>query len=394
MSRRLSLAAATILAGVAWAASSHAQQPAQAPEYDPLFMRLAASPAPDRAAILDGDGSRHTAYELYVTNLGQTPMKIVGLTVAKKKSGMEVGSESTTGKQLAAMYLTANRPGAAKQNELILKPWDSGVFFVWVNFATGTPLPDALDTSIQIEQHGEHAASGTVRTHPLAVSPAAPIAIQSPLRGKNWSAANGPSNSSAHRRAILLVDGQPMIGQRYAIDWVQLGDDGKTFAGDEHRNSSYHAWDQEIHAVADGRIVETRDGIPENVPNSDKLATAINWDTLAGNHIIQDLGGGHFAAYAHLRPDSLKVKTGDVVKAGDVIARLGNTGNSSEPHLHFQVCDAPSFPKSQGLPFAIESYTVQEFKLDKDAAGKETLVVKSTRPVRLQEPMENELDSF
>jgi hypothetical protein len=388
------IAGVAMLAAVISAASTNAQQPAQAPENDPLFMRLAASPAPDQAAILDGGGTKHSAYELYVANLGQTPMKIVGLTVTQKKSGTDVGSESGSGKQLAAMYLTAREPGAAEPNELILKPWESGVFFVWVDFAPGAALPDTLDTSIRIEQHGEHAASGTVRARSLTLNPAAPIVIQSPLRGKNWSAANGPSNTSAHRRAVLLVNGQPLIGQRYAIDWVQLGDDGKTFAGDEHRNSSYHAWDQEIHAVADGRVVETRDGIAENVPNSDKLATVINWDTLAGNHIIQDLGCGRFAAYAHLRPGTLKVKNGDTVKAGDVIARLGNTGNSSEPHLHFQICDAPSFPKSQGLPFAIESYTLQDFKLDKDAAGKETLVVKSTRPIQRQEPMENELDSF
>ena len=94
--------------------------------------------------------------------------------------------------------------------------------------------------------------------------------IQSPLRGKNWLAANGPSNTSAHRRAMLPVNGAPHIGQRYAIDWIQLGDDGKSFTGDEHTNSSYHAWDQEIHAVADGKIVEVKDGIPENVPTAAK----------------------------------------------------------------------------------------------------------------------------
>ncbi len=124
------------------------------------------------------------------------------------------------------------------------------------------------------------------------------------------------------------MNGQPHIGQRYAIDWIQLGDDGKSFTGDEHDNSSYHAWDQEIHAVADGKIVEVKDGIPENVPNSGKIAVQITYDTLAGNHIIEELSEGHYAAYAHLRPGTIKVKVGDTVHAGDVLAHLGNTGNS------------------------------------------------------------------
>ena len=104
------------------------------------------------------------------------------------------------------------------------------------------------------------------------------------------------------------------------------------------------------------------------------------------------LSDGHYAAYAHLRPGTLKVKVGDTVHAGDVLAHLGNTGNSSEPHLHFQVCDAPSFPASEGLPFAIDQYTYEDYKLDKSPAP--ALTVKSSHQMTKQEPMEDELDSF
>ncbi|MGA9721248.1 MAG: M23 family metallopeptidase, partial [Candidatus Binatus sp.] len=241
-------------------------------------------------------------------------------------------------------------------------------------------------------QHGERSGSGTIQSAPLDLNQDDPIVIHSPLRGKNWLAANAPSNTSAHRRAMLPVNGLPHIGQRYAIDWIQLGDDGSAFTGDKSKNSSYHAWDQEIHAVGDGKIIEVKDGIPENVPNSGKIAVPITYDTLAGNYIIQQLSDGHFAAYAHLRPSTLKVKVGDTAHAGDVLAHLGNTGNSSEPHLHFQVCDAPSFPASEGLPFAIDQYTYDDYKIDK--APKPALTVKSSHPITKQEPMENELDSF
>jgi len=252
---------------------------------------------------------------------------------------------------------------------------------------------DAHVHQIVIEQHGERSGSGTIQAAELDVNPAVPIAIQSPLRGKNWSAANGPSNTSTHRRIVLPVNGQPHIGQRYAIDWIQLGDDGNSYKGDKHKNSSYHAWNQEIHAVADGTIVEVKDGIAENVPDAGKLAVPITSDTLAGNRVVEILGDGRFAAYAHLRPGTLKVKVGDTVHAGAVIGRLGNTGNSSEPHLHFQVCDAPSFFDSEGIPFAIDKFTREDFKIE-NAKGHAALVVKSSHPVTHEEPMEDELDSF
>ncbi|MDO8434297.1 MAG: M23 family metallopeptidase [Candidatus Binatus sp.] len=361
------------------------------PVNDPLYMHLTTIPQPGEAAILDGAGHKHSAYEIYVTNFGTTPIKIEQIDVTAKAGGKDVKLETDAGKKLASMYMPL---GGAKAEAPEVSPGQTGVFFIFPDFVPDQGIPESFETAIKMESHGEHSGSGTIHAPSIKINPAAPIVIQSPLRGKNWSAVNGPSNNSVHRRAILPINGLPKIGQRYAIDWVQLGDDNNTFSGDKDKNSSYHAWDQEIHAVADGKIVEVKDGVPENVPNSGKIAVQITYDTLAGNHIIQDLGGGHFAAYAHLRPGTLKVKVGDTVHAGDVIARLGNTGNSSEPHLHFQVCDAPSFPSSEGLPFAIDQFTRQDFTVDKSADGKQTLVVKSTHPMTREEPMEDELDIF
>jgi hypothetical protein len=371
---------------------SFAEQTSPAPENDPLYMRVIASTWPSEAAILVANGAKHSAYELYVTNLGKTPLRIVELTVQGKKDDEVVMTQSASGKQLAAMFVPGAGDGS-KPDDPILQPSEAGIFFIFADFAQGHADPDSFDTAIRIEQHGERSGSGTIQAAELDINPAAPIAIQSPLRGKNWSAGNGPSNTSSHRRIIIPVNGQPHIGQRYAIDWIQLGDDGNSFSGDKHKNSSYHAWDQTVHAVMDGKIVEVKDGIAENVPNSGKLAVAMTSDTVAGNHVVEDLGDGRYAAYAHLRPGTLKVKVGDTVHAGDVIGHLGNSGNSSEPHLHFQVCDAPSFFESEGIPFAIDKFTREDFKID-NAKGHAALIVKSSHPVTREEPMENELDSF
>jgi len=381
------------ITSLAFAGSSFAQQkPPPAPENDPLYMRVVATPWPPAAQILDGAGHRHSAYELYVTNFGTTALKITKLEVNAKDGEDVVVTQSAIGKQLAAMFVPASGGDASKPNDPSLKPGQTGVFFIFADWAPGQDDPDTFDTAITIEQHGERSGSGTIHASALEINSDDPIVIRSPLRGKNWLAANGPSNTSAHRRAMIPVNGPPHIGQRYAIDWIQLGGDGKSFTGDEHKNSSYHAWDQEIRAVADGKIVEVKDGIPENVPNRGKIAAPITYETLAGNHIIQELSEGYFAAYAHLRPGTLKVKAGDTVHAGDVLAHLGNTGNSSEPHLHFQVCDAPSFPASEGLPFAIDQFTFEDYKIDK--APKPALTVKASHPMTKQEPMADELDSF
>ncbi len=392
---RFRLLALVALISFAFARSSFAQQkPPPAPENDPLYMRVVATPYPPEAQILDGAGHRHSAYELYVTNFGTTPLKITKLDVQGKDGDEVVVNQSASGRQLAAMFVPVTGGDASKPKEPVLKPGETGVFFIFVDWMTDQGDPDTFKTAITIEQHGERSGSGTIHAAAIEINQDDPIVIRAPLRGVNWLAANGPSNTSAHRRAVLPVNGQPHIGQRYAIDWIQLGGDGKSFTGDKSKNSSYHAWDQEIHAVANGKIVAAKDGIPENVPNSGKIAVPMTYGTLAGNYIIEDLGDGHFAAYAHLRPGTLKAKVGDTVHAGSVLAHLGNTGNSSEPHLHFQVCDAPSFPASEGLPFAIDKFTLQNYKIDKAQNGHQALLVKSSHPMTKQEPMEDELDSF
>ena len=83
---------------------------------------------------------------------------------------------------------------------------------------------------------------------------------------------------------------------------------------------------------------KVKDGIPENVPGINSRAVPITLEMpLAGNHVILDIGGGRFAFYAHLQPGSLRVKLGDKVRRGQVLGLVGNSGNSTEPHLHFHI---------------------------------------------------------
>jgi murein DD-endopeptidase MepM/ murein hydrolase activator NlpD len=202
-----------------------------------------------------------------------------------------------------------------------------------------------------IEVKGEGAEISVSREPPLVISP--------PLRGSEWLAANGPGNVSGHRRALIPLGGKTHIAQRFAIDWVQLREDGKTWTGDQLKNENYRCHGADALAVADAVVVGVKDGIPENIPGATSRAVPITLETVGGNYVILDLGRGRYAFYAHLRPGSLRVKTGDKVRRGQVLGLVGNSGNSTEPHLHFHVSNANSPLASEGLPYAFESFEQQ-----------------------------------
>jgi murein DD-endopeptidase MepM/ murein hydrolase activator NlpD len=105
-------------------------------------------------------------------------------------------------------------------------------------------------------------------------------------------------------------------------------------------------------------VVAVLDGLPEQVPGVDP--TGLTLAQYGGNHVVQDLGNGNFAFYAHLKTGSVKVKPGDRLSAGQVLGNIGNTGNSSAPHLHFHVMSTPDPLRSDGLPFVFRAFRLTD----------------------------------
>jgi len=216
--------------------------------------------------------------------------------------------------------------------------------------------PDSVTTRVMVEQGaGDSATTQEVDAASVPVG-AEQAAIGPPLRGGPWLAGNGPAPETGHRRALIPIGGVPSIAQRFAIDYVRVGDNSLTFTGDRLKNESYYAHGQEALAVGNGTVVATKDGIPENVPGITSRAVPITLETIGGNHVILDLGGGRYAFYAHLQPGSLRVKLGDRVRTGQVLGLVGNSGNSTEPHLHFHLTDGNSPLGSEGIPYLHESF--------------------------------------
>jgi murein DD-endopeptidase MepM/ murein hydrolase activator NlpD len=149
-----------------------------------------------------------------------------------------------------------------------------------------------------------------------------------------------------------------VISRRYAIDWEQVRD-GITFNGDSREVRSYYAYDRTVLAVADGIVITARDGLPNNIPGHGDAfhpAVPITLETIAGNAITLDLGEGQFAYYFHLLPGSVRVKAGDRVRRGQILAHVGCSGDAREPHLHFEVTNSSTPLAGEGVPYLIDRY--------------------------------------
>lgn len=131
--------------------------------------------------------------------------------------------------------------------------------------------------------------------------------------------------------------------QRFAHDLVMLKN-GSSHKGDGRKLTDYYCYGQPILAPADGEIVWQRDSLPDQAIGSTDAANAI------GNGVVIDHATGEFSVIAHLQPGSLRVKLGQQVKAGDVIGLTGNSGNTSEPHLHYHLQSGPRPLESEGFP--------------------------------------------
>ncbi len=312
---------------------------AASPLGPPVDVRVPMPPTAFRGA----DGQSRLIYELHLTNFSAADQTLARLEVLGDSGPLA----SYEGAELAGLLA---RPGVKTDDPRTIGAGLHAVVYLDV------PVP--VSGAPRVLRHKLTVSGATVETAPVPLRAAAPIAIGPPLRGESWLAANGPGNRSPHRRALIPIAGRAVIAQRFAIDWVQMKTPGATFAGDAKDNRNYKAYGSEVLAVADATVAAIQDGIPENIPGLNSRAVPITLETIAGNHIILDLGGGNYCMYAHLQPGSLRVKPGDRVKRGQVIGLVGNTGNSTEPHLHFQVMDGPTPLGNEGLPYYIDSFEV------------------------------------
>jgi hypothetical protein len=189
-----------------------------------------------------------------------------------------------------------------------------------------------------------------------------PIEVRSPVRGR-WIAVNSPADK-------VPSHGVHSCGQTYAIDLVHWPDESTPWQAVQRRPlvrrpDSFPGFGQPVLAPASGTVVKVRGFWRDHWSRNSwpallyllvegNLRELLGPGGLLGNHVVLDLGDGVYAALAHLRHGSVRVTKGQRVTVGQQIAECGNSGNSSEPHLHFQLMDHPWASIAAGPPFSFE----------------------------------------
>jgi murein DD-endopeptidase len=300
------------------------------------------------------DGKINLVYEVHMTNLRPADLVLTNFEILNNgSSGAPV--EAYTDKEIVRRMVRPV-PALKLMDARMIEGGKRAVMYIWITLDRGAEIPKSLSHRLTLKPLAGSGPEQKVeggRTEPgRAAKPIGP-----PLRGGIW-AMRFSGNYDGHRRSFLTLYGHTFFSQRFAIDIAKIGDDGKYGRDDDTpENSDVYGYGAEVVAVADGVIARAKDGIPENAATLPSGALPNDYEVIYGNHIILDIGDGRSALYAHLQPGSFRVKAGDRVKKGQTIALLGNSGNSTGPHLHFQVNNAP-VRESEGVPFVFDSFAL------------------------------------
>jgi hypothetical protein len=299
------------------------------------------------------------AYELDITNFDVAPLTLKRLDVFAD-ADKDRPLQSISGDALTAMMLEVGASSGAK-NPQTIDPGRRAVIFLWIELATHGRSPRSLShrmifvggTPTAVAEGGP--ADSTLEDFRVPVSGDPAIVLSPPFSGGVWLAGNGPANDSDHRRSLVAIDGQVHDAQRFAADWLKVGPNGDSHHDGTSPNENWWGYGEPILAVADGEVTQVLDGIPENTPRV--LPKEVTLDNIVGNYVILRIAPNRYVTYAHLQTGSIKVSLHDRVTRGSVIARLGNTGQATAPHLHFQLTDGNSVLESEGVPFVFAKFT-------------------------------------
>jgi hypothetical protein len=326
--------------------------------FTPIVASFVTVPQP----VLGSDGKYHLTYELQLTNATSFTWLINSLEVLNANDYGQVFASFADG------AVTPNNqiiPGRIPSDSLELG--QTSVFFITFSVENLEDIPDNIAHRLKITIPGgipepflaflslppdtQELVQIEAESH---VPEASTAVFGPPLKGTKWVAADGCCTAERHVRSVMPINGSLVIAQRFAIDWEKLNDQNLIFEGDPQDVNSYFCYGEEILAVGEGRVVTAVDKYENQIPG--QLPPFIPLEEADGNHVVLDLGNGNYAFYAHMIKGSVAVKAGDFVSRGQVIGLVGNTGNTSAPHLHFHMMSGPATLGSNGIPYMISEY--------------------------------------
>ena len=263
---------------------------------------------------------------------------------------------------------SSNAPGTV--SFITRLPAESGGLMLFdITYSDPTQVPRLLAHAVTIAIP-VGSPSILALTDPVPVGCVPLAVVHPPLVGHGWTAIGGCCTAAMyHRDSIQPVNGDLKPAEHFAIDFMQLGPNNSARNGPFEALSSWWGYGTPVLAVAPGVVAEVVDGMPDQTPVG-TVTDAQTPTTAAGNHVIEDIGAGRYVFYAHLKPGSIpaRVRKGAVLRPGELIGRLGNSGNSTAPHMHFQLMNHPSDLNATGLPFVFDTQLL-EGRLTEDQAG-------------------------
>src|SRR5437773_5968236 len=293
---------------------------------------IASTLSPETHAVRVTDNAYHIVYEIQLTNTRPLPATIDSIDVLEAPNASKLITSFSGTDVVKRMRTLAPAPAADAK----IGPNEVRLFYIELAFKDAADIPRALEHRLHLlaaasPGPGEPKPLDYVVAH-LRVAEDKPVVIGAPLAGAGWLAGNGCCNPEIiHRGSVLSVNGALYDAQRFAIDWMRLDEQGRLVDGDRSDVHSYTCYGAEVLAVADGKVVGMLNDLDDQKPGKLPDPDTMTIDTVDGNHVVLDIGGGYFAFYAHLQKKSVTVRVGDQVKKGAVIGKLGNSGNTSGP---------------------------------------------------------------
>ena len=328
------------------------------------------------------DGGDTVRFELHVRNGGTNPVQLHSLRV---QAANDAPLLTLAGDKLTAALSQARV--ACDRDRGTLAPHSDCVVYIDGALKAGDN-PDALKTTLEFTTGGQKAYAELnlkVASAPLPV-------IGPPLGGGTWVAIHSPEWPRGHRRMFYKAGEREVLPGRFAIDFVKVSPSGGTSIGDPDKPSDTIGYDAPVLAVVTGRIAAVRDGVAES-PSIRNNGTR-EQSLAAGNYVVLALGSGLYATYEHLRPGSIRVREGQQVQRGEIIAALGFTGDSTGPHLHFHISGTIDPLGGEGLPYVFDSFTLLGDYPDIAGLGVKPWHTVPAQKIRGKRPSANSVLSF
>lgn len=311
------------------------------------------------------DGLTHLAFAMQFTNSSPLPATIESVQVLdpshnSKPTGnnhvLSIKDENVTG-QLKLFTLPPAADKASYSQKL--GGGQSGVMFFDLTYRDRDSVPCTIVLRVHsLQPESNHGKESTAVAPPLKISSQPAVVLTPPIKGDGWVDANGCCREiGPHRFVTNPMNGTLDPSEQFAIDWIKIDRQGRAFRGDGKTSQQWLCYGTELLAVGAGTVMEVMRNLPDERPGAAPANLTV--PEIAGNHVILDLGGGRYAMYAHLAPGSATVHVGDRVQAGQKLGLLGNSGNTTGPHLHFQISDRPSTLDTTSLPFVFHSMLLE-----------------------------------